>query len=99
MFSLKLQILRFDVSMENAVSVHVLYSFKNLIDLILDFRFWDIVLSPVNCVIEIAIHQFEDQSKSSSWLIVEHLMKTDNVRVRSQPFEGLDLSEVFNFLY
>lgn len=59
MFSLELEILRFYVSMENAVSVHVLYSFKNLIDLILDFGFWDIVLSPVNCVVEIAIHEFE----------------------------------------
>jgi len=59
---LKLEDLRFDVSMKNAVSVHVFYSFENLIYLVFNFLFWDVILSAIDCVVEIAIHKFKDES-------------------------------------
>ena len=85
--------------MKNTVSVHMLNSFKNLIDLVFDFGLWYVVLSPINSVIKVAVHQFEHQSKSSSRLIVKYLMKPHNMRMRGQPFESLDFSQIFNLLY
>ena len=42
--------------MKNTVSVHMLNSFKNLIDLVFDFGLWYVVLSPIDRVIKVAVH-------------------------------------------
>ena len=82
MFSLKLKGLRFDVTVEDAVSVHVFDSLENLVSLLLNLRLWDVVLSPVNGVIEIAVHELEDKCEASRGLVVQHLVKANNVRMR-----------------
>ena len=74
--------LRFDVTVEDAVSVHVFDSFENLVSLLLNLRLWDVVLSPVNGVIEIAVHELEDKCKPSRGLVVQHLVEANNVRMR-----------------
>ena len=42
--------------MKNTVSVHMLNSFKNLIDLVFDFWLWYVVLSPIDSVIKVTVH-------------------------------------------
>ncbi len=70
MFSLGSMGLRFDVTVEDAVSVHVLDALENLVSLLLNLRLGDVVLSPVNGVVEVAVHELEDECEASCGLVV-----------------------------
>lgn len=78
--------LRLDVSMEDSVPVHMLYSFQDLIHLFLDLRFRYVVLPTINGIIQVTIHQLEHQGQSTSRFVVEYLMQSNNVRMWSEPF-------------
>ena len=75
-------VLRFDVTVEDAVSVHVFDSLENLVSLLLNLRLWDVVLPPVNGVVEVTVHELEDKCETSCGLVVQHLMQVHYVRVR-----------------
>lgn len=79
--------------------MHVLDPLHYLVCLLLHLRFGDIVLSPVNSVVEVAVHEFEDESESTRRLIIQYLMKFDDVWVRRQSLQRLDLSQVLNLFY
>ena len=51
--------LRFDVTVEDAIPVHVFDTLEYLISLLLYFCLWDVVLPSVNGVIEVAVHKFK----------------------------------------
>lgn len=48
----------------------------------------------LDCFIHVHFHELEDECQTASWLIIQHLEQRDDVRVRRQPFECLDLSQV-----
>ena len=52
--------LRFDVSMENAVAVHVIDGFEHLIHVILDSLLWKIVSPTFDCLIHVHVHKLEN---------------------------------------
>ena len=54
--------LRFNISVENAVSMHVFYGFQELIDVELDTGLWQIRRSTLDCLIQIHFHELEDES-------------------------------------
>jgi len=56
--------------MKNSVFMHVLNSFKNLVNLVFDLLFWDIVLPSIDCIIEVTVHKLKNKSESSCWLVI-----------------------------
>ena len=82
--------------MENAVSMHVINRFNELVHVILDSIFWEITASTLDSVIHVHIHQLEDQGQSPCRLIVEHFIKLDNLRMWGQSSQGLNFSQVVN---
>jgi len=46
--------------MKNPVSMHMLNSLQDLINLRLDFLFWDVILPSINSVIEITVHKLKN---------------------------------------
>jgi hypothetical protein len=49
-------------------------------------------------VVHVHVHELEDQSQSTSGFIVEHLIELDDLGVRTQSSESLDLPEVVDLL-
>jgi hypothetical protein len=47
--------------MENPVFMHVLNALENLINLVLDLGFRDVILPAVDCIIEVAVHKLENK--------------------------------------
>ena len=52
---------RFNVSVENSISVHVLNGLEQLIYVELDSRLREIGCSSLDCFIEIHLHEFKDK--------------------------------------
>ena len=67
--------------MENAVSMHMVYSFNELVHVVLNPVFGQITASSFNRIIHIHVHQLEDKGKSPGRLIVEHLIQLDDLRM------------------
>ena len=61
--------LRFNISVENAVSMHVFYGLKQLINVELDTRLWQISRSTLDRLIQIHFHELEDESESARRLV------------------------------
>lgn len=57
--------LRFDVSMENSISVHVIDGLQHLVHVVLDALLWKIVATTFNGFVHVHVHQFEYKGKSS----------------------------------
>jgi hypothetical protein len=81
---------------ENAVSMHMLNSFQDLESLKLHFAFWDVILATIDGVIQVTIHQLENEGQTPSWFIVQHLVEADDVWVRGQSLESLNFSQVLD---
>lgn len=76
MFSLHRQVntgkvidLRFDVSVEDAVTVHVLDGLQQLVYIHLNTRLGQVVRPAFNCFVKIHLHQLEHQGQSSRRLV------------------------------
>lgn len=54
--------IRLDVSMEDAISVHVFYGFEELIHVELDAGLGQVRRSPLDGFIKVHLHEFENQS-------------------------------------
>jgi hypothetical protein len=52
--------LRFDVSVENAVSVHVVDCFQNLVHVVFDSLFGQVVSAALDGLIHVHIHEFKN---------------------------------------
>ena len=58
---LQQNVLRLDVSMEDAVPVHVVDRLENLVHVELDALLWQVVPPPLYRLIHVHVHQFEDE--------------------------------------
>ena len=63
--------LRFDVSVKNSISVHVLDRLEELIDVELDSRFWQVRRTTLDCLVQIHFHKLENESKAARRLITK----------------------------
>ena len=63
--------LRFDVSVKNSISVHVLDRLEELIDVELDSRFWQVCRSTLDCLVQIHLHELENKSKAARGFITK----------------------------
>lgn len=71
--------------MKNAVAMHMLDSFEQLIYVRLYTSFRQIVWPSFDCLVQIHVHNFEDKSKPACWFIVENLNELDDVAMRTEP--------------
>ena len=56
--------------MEDAISMHVINGFEQLIHVILNTIFWEIVALALDCIIHVDVHQLEHEGQTSRWLII-----------------------------
>ena len=88
----KEDVLRLDVSVEDAVSVHVVNGLHQLVHVVLDALFRQVVPPALDSVVHVHLHELEDESKSACWLIVENLVEFDDLRMRGQAPQSLNLT-------
>lgn len=71
----KENVLRLDVSVEDAVSVHVVNRFDKLVHVVLHSVLRQVVPFAFDSVVHVHIHQLENQGQSAGWFVVENLVK------------------------
>ncbi|KAL3917804.1 MAG: hypothetical protein SGPRY_006260, partial [Prymnesium sp.] len=64
--------------MEDAVTVHVVHRFEQLVHVALDPSFGQVVSSPADELVDVHVHQLEDQSEPAGRLVVQHLAELDD---------------------
>ena len=52
--------LRLNVSVENTVSVHVIYRLEDLVHVVFDSLLWQVVPPSLDRLVHIHVHEFED---------------------------------------
>ena len=57
--------LRFDISVEYAIPVHVIDSFKHLIHIVFDASFRQVMPSALDSLIHVHVHQLKDKSQAT----------------------------------
>ena len=72
-------VLRLDVTMENAVPVHVVYRLHELVHVVLDTLFWQVVATALDGVVHVHLHELEDEGQPAGRLVVEHLVEFNNL--------------------
>lgn len=59
--------------MENAVFVHVLDRFEQLVDVEFDAGFWQVRSPPLDGFVEVHFHELEDEGEASRWLVTRNI--------------------------
>lgn len=75
--------------MENAILVHVIYRFNDLVHVEAHSGLGQVVTASFNRLIHIHVHEFEHECQPASRFIIEHLVQCDDIRVRTQSFKRL----------
>jgi len=65
------RVLRFDISVENTILVHVIYGSEDLVHQKFDPIFWQVMSSSLYGLIHVHIHQLEYQCQSPCGLIAK----------------------------
>ena len=82
--------------MEDAVSVHVFDGFEKLVNVKLYSIFGQVIGPPLDCFVQVHLHNFEHKSQPARRLVVEHLNKLNNVAVGRETLKGFDFSQVLD---
>lgn len=85
--------------MKNAVAVHVVHSFDQLLHLVLNPGFRQVVPASTDGLLHVHVHQLEDKRQPPRRFVLQHLQQLYDVRVGRQPPQGLDLAQVVNLIY
>ena len=78
--------------------MHMLNSFYKLVHVVLYSLLWQVIGSALDRLIHVLFHELEYQGESACWLIIKYFNKLNNVWVRVQPLESLDLTQVINLI-
>mmetsp|Transcript_75967 Transcript_75967/g.245889 ORF Transcript_75967/g.245889 Transcript_75967/m.245889 type:complete len:257 (+) Transcript_75967:1021-1791(+) len=92
------QVLGLDVAVENAVAVHVVQGLQHFIHVVLDLLLGQVVASAFDGLVDIHVHELEDQRQAPCGLVIQHLVQLDDVGVPRQSAERLDLAEVVHLV-
>mmetsp|Transcript_103958 Transcript_103958/g.238005 ORF Transcript_103958/g.238005 Transcript_103958/m.238005 type:complete len:242 (-) Transcript_103958:19-744(-) len=92
-------VLRLDITVEDAVPVHVVHCLTELVHVHLNLGLRKIMPSPPDALVHVHVHQLKHQGQSAGGLVVQHLVQLDDVGVRRQPPQGLDLTQVVHLLH
>ena len=74
--------------------MHVVHRLEQLIHVVLDALLLQVLPPPTDELIDVHIHQLEDQRQPARGLIIQDLAQLDHPRVGRQPAQRLDLSQV-----
>ena len=75
-------VLWFDVTMENAVTVHVIDSLHQLVHVVLDAFLGQVVPAALDRIVHVHLHELEYEGQTACRFIVQHFIKLDNLRMR-----------------
>ena len=75
-------VLRLDVTMEDAVAVHVVDRLHELVHVVFDALLRQVVAASLDSIVHVHLHEFEDERQAPGRLIVEHLVQLDDLGVR-----------------
>ena len=89
-------VLRLDVPVENAVTVHVVNGLHQLVHVVLDALLRQVVPATLDRIVHVHLHELEHERQPPSRLVVEHLVELDNLRVGRQTPQCLDLTQVID---
>lgn len=59
--------------MENAIPMHVLDGLEQFVHVVLDALLGHVVAATFDSVVEVHVHELEDESEATSRLVEEHL--------------------------
>ena len=94
----KEDVLRFDVSMEDTISMHVVNGLHKLIDIEFDSVLREVMGPSLYGLVHVHFHQLKDQGQSSCGLVVKDFEESDDVGMGRESLEGLDLPQLLNLL-
>ena len=98
MVSTQQDVFGFDVSVENAVLVHVIQSLQQLVHVIFNLLGIQIGLPPSDRLVQVHLHQLKNQRQPSRRLVVQDFNEFYDVGVGGQFFQGLNFPESLNLL-
>ena len=94
--SINENILRLDVPVQYSMSMHMVNSFKDLINHKLHSALRQRRGLSSYCFIHIHLHQLKNQSKASTWFIIDHFQKCYNIRMRLHSFQHLNFTIIID---
>ena len=71
----KEDIFRFNVSVKDAISVHVVYRLDKLVHVVLYSVFRQVMPFPFYGIVHVHVHQLKHKGKSACWFIIQHFVK------------------------
>ena len=91
-------VLWLDVPVEDTVAVHVVHALKQLMHVKFDATLGEIMPTAADELIDVHLHQLEDQSEPPCRLVVQHLGQLDHSRVWRESAQRLDLPQVIHLI-
>ena len=91
-------VLWFDVSVENAVPVHVVDTFHELVHVVQHLVFRKVLAPATDQLINVHFHQLEHKRKSPRRAVIQNFVQLDDVCVRGKSAEGLNLAKPIDLL-
>ena len=71
---------------------------EKLVDVVLHTLFRQVIWPALNGFVHVLLHELENKSQAAGWFVVENLDQLDDVRVRIQPLQCLDLAQVVDLV-
>ena len=84
--------------MEDAVPVHVVHGLEQLVHVVLHGLLGKVLRAALDELVDVALHELKHERQAARGLIIQHLVQLDDVVVRRQAAQRLDLAEVVHLL-
>lgn len=84
--------------MEDAVAMHMVNRFHQLVDVKFNSVLWEIVRAAFDRLVHIHVHELKDKGKPARGLVVQDFEQVDDMRMRGEAFESLDLPQLLHLL-
>lgn len=89
---------RLDVAVKNPVAVHVVHRLGQRVHEAPYARLTEIVPPATDQLVDVHLHELKNERQPPRRLVVEHLDQLDDIRVRRQSAQRLDLSKVVDLI-
>ena len=87
-----------NVAMEDAVPVHVVHRLEQLVHVDLDPCLGKVLTAAADELIDVHVHELEDERQAARRLVVENFAQLDDARVRRQTAQRLDFAQVVDLI-
>ena len=69
-----------------------------LVHVVLHALFRQVIRASFDCFVHVLLHELEDEGQSACRLIIKNLNELDDVRMRVEPLQCLDLSQIVHLV-